>query len=83
MMLPVLGASKTTCGLLAVFCGTSPNSARHQVSEDGSKYPIPELVSSGRLEVKILSHVVVIFTAFCFSWVDFYVLLFFFFRFRH
>lgn len=54
MMLPVTGASKTSCGLLAVFCGTSPNSGRHEVSENGAKYPIPELVSSGRLEVQTL-----------------------------
>ncbi|OVA13018.1 ARID/BRIGHT DNA-binding domain [Macleaya cordata] len=55
MMSHIQGASKNTCALLAVFCGRNPvYKKREDFSEDGSRYPFPELVSSGRLEVQTL-----------------------------
>ncbi|KAF8388676.1 hypothetical protein HHK36_025356 [Tetracentron sinense] len=55
MMFHAQGASKHTCGLLAVLCGKIPEyKQKQEVSEDRPRYPFPELVSSGRLEVQTL-----------------------------
>ncbi|XP_057429473.1 AT-rich interactive domain-containing protein 4-like isoform X2 [Lotus japonicus] len=52
------GASRH-CSLLAVLSGKSLDSKQKQkldaASEDQSSYPFPELTSSGRLEVKVLT----------------------------
>lgn len=47
------GASKQTCSLLAVTCGKiSEFKRKKDVPEDQPIYPFPDLISSGRLEVK-------------------------------
>ncbi|XP_027334591.1 AT-rich interactive domain-containing protein 4-like isoform X2 [Abrus precatorius] len=46
------GAPKQTCTLLAVTCGTSFPECKP--SQNECKYPFPELVSAGRLEVQTL-----------------------------
>lgn len=47
-------ASKYTCSLLAVFCGrNAENEQIKNVLDETSRYPFPDLVSSGRLEVKL------------------------------
>ncbi|KAK7294523.1 hypothetical protein RJT34_17412 [Clitoria ternatea] len=46
------GAPKQTCTLLAVTCGAS--FSEHRTSQNQHKYPFPELVSAGRLEVQTL-----------------------------
>ncbi|KAK7381917.1 hypothetical protein VNO80_00476 [Phaseolus coccineus] len=46
------GAPKHACTLLAVTCGAS--FAEHKASQNQHKYPFPELVSAGRLEVQTL-----------------------------
>ncbi|KAF8401159.1 hypothetical protein HHK36_014463 [Tetracentron sinense] len=57
MMFHAQGPSKHTCGLLAVLCGKISNNKQNQeVSEDRPIYPVPELVSSGRLEVQTLTN---------------------------
>jgi len=48
------GASKHNCSLLAVLC---EDKLREGPTEERLKYPFPELVSSGRLEVRRKSHV--------------------------
>uniref|UniRef100_A0A5B6Z6T6 ARID domain-containing protein n=2 Tax=Davidia involucrata TaxID=16924 RepID=A0A5B6Z6T6_DAVIN len=51
------GASEHTCGLLAVVCRrTSENKQKQDVPEDRRRYPFPEIVSSGRLEVQTLNN---------------------------
>lgn len=48
------GASKQACTLLAVTCGKiSESKHKKDVLEDQPIYPFPELISSGRLEVRI------------------------------
>uniref|UniRef100_A0A7C9E915 Uncharacterized protein n=1 Tax=Opuntia streptacantha TaxID=393608 RepID=A0A7C9E915_OPUST len=47
------GASKQNCSLLAVLC---EDKLREAPTEERLKYPFPELVSSGRLEVRTLSN---------------------------
>ncbi|KAK9282431.1 hypothetical protein L1049_005348 [Liquidambar formosana] len=58
MMFHKEGASRHTCGLLAVKCGpTIPeHKQRQDVLEDRPIYPFPEMVSSGRLEVRTLTN---------------------------
>lgn len=47
------GPSKHTCSLLAVTCGKVSESKRKEdVPENRPQFPFPELISSGRLEVK-------------------------------
>ena len=54
-MFNVQGASKHTCGVLVVLCGRiSEDRQKHDVA-DSLRYPFPEIVSSGRLEVQINS----------------------------
>ncbi|KAH6821847.1 ARID/BRIGHT DNA-binding domain-containing protein [Perilla frutescens var. hirtella] len=49
------GALKHTCNLLAVLCTEPAESKRNQdVSEEKRRFPFPEIVSSGRLEVQTL-----------------------------
>ncbi|XP_028064254.1 AT-rich interactive domain-containing protein 4 [Camellia sinensis] len=55
MMFHVQGASKHTCGLLAVLSGRSSEYKHKQGADDGLRYPFPEIVSSGRLEVQTLN----------------------------
>lgn len=50
MMFNPQGASKHTCSLLAVTCGKNFEDKK-DAAEDKPRYPLPELVSSGRLEV--------------------------------
>lgn len=53
----IQGAPKHTCGLLAVLCGgTSSEKKPEDVSDQGFRFPFPEIVSSGRLEVQKLFH---------------------------
>lgn len=48
------GASKYTCSVLVVTCGEFSEDKRDKdTPEDKLRYPFPELVSSGRLEVNI------------------------------
>ncbi|KAL5583381.1 hypothetical protein UlMin_015823 [Ulmus minor] len=47
------GTSKQTCSLLAVTCGKIYDSKRKK--DVPEKYPFPELISSGRLEVQTLT----------------------------
>ncbi|KAI4335151.1 hypothetical protein L6164_013824 [Bauhinia variegata] len=57
MMFHALGPSRH-CSLLAVLCGKSREIKQKQkqdASADLSQYPFPELASSGRLEVKVLT----------------------------
>ncbi|GMQ07974.1 hypothetical protein CsSME_00051932 [Camellia sinensis var. sinensis] len=54
-MFHVQGASKHTCGLLAVLSGRSSEYKHKQGADDGLTYPFPEIVSSGRLEVQTLN----------------------------
>ncbi|KAA8541586.1 hypothetical protein F0562_022738 [Nyssa sinensis] len=57
MMFHTQGASKHTCSLLAVLCGRNSGSKREQVvPQDRPRYPFPEIVSSGRLEVQTLNN---------------------------
>ncbi|XP_042483705.1 AT-rich interactive domain-containing protein 4 [Macadamia integrifolia] len=57
MMFHAQGPSKNTCSLLAVLCGKIPDYKQKQEnSEDHPRYPFPELVSSGRLEVQTLTN---------------------------
>ncbi|XP_043704301.1 AT-rich interactive domain-containing protein 4 [Telopea speciosissima] len=57
MMFHAQGPSKHTCGLLAVFCGKVPDyKQEEETSVDSPKYPFPDLVSSGRLEVQTLTN---------------------------
>ncbi|XP_057981938.1 AT-rich interactive domain-containing protein 4 isoform X2 [Malania oleifera] len=53
MMFHSQGASKHSCSLLAVTCGKT--SQKQDVSEDQQGYPFPDMVSSGRLEVQVLT----------------------------
>ena len=55
MMFHPQGASKQSCSLLAVTCGeNSGDKLKKDDAEDKPRYPFPELVSSGRLEVQYL-----------------------------
>ncbi|XAR49836.1 hypothetical protein NMG60_11003991 [Bertholletia excelsa] len=54
MMFQVQGGSKQTCSLLAVFSRNSENKQK-QDEDAGLRYPVPEIASSGRLEVQTLS----------------------------
>ncbi|CAK9144671.1 unnamed protein product [Ilex paraguariensis] len=56
MMSQIQGASKHTCGLLAVLCGNTENKSKQYVLGGRPRYPFPELVSSGRLEVQTLNN---------------------------
>lgn len=48
------GASKQTCSLLVVTCGKiSEEKPNEDTLDEKLKYPFPELVSLGRLEVRI------------------------------
>ncbi|KAJ7963354.1 AT-rich interactive domain-containing protein 4-like [Quillaja saponaria] len=50
------GASKQTCSLLAVTCDRSFDHELNEAPHDQPRYPFPELVSSGRLEVQTLNN---------------------------
>ncbi|KAK9923854.1 hypothetical protein M0R45_032252 [Rubus argutus] len=50
------GASKYTCSVLVVTCGEFSEDKRDNTPEDKLRYPFPELVSSGRLEVQTLTN---------------------------
>jgi hypothetical protein len=53
MMFHPQGASKYACSLLAVTSGKNfEDKLKKDVVEDKPRYPFPELVSSGRLEVQ-------------------------------
>ena len=51
-MFNVQGASKHTCGVLAVLCGKTLEDRQKQDAADSLRYPFPDIVSSGRLEVR-------------------------------
>lgn len=56
-MLHSVVAARQTCSLLAVTCGSVPKvKCEEEVVEDKLRYPFPELVSSGRLEVRVLAN---------------------------
>ncbi|GAV70983.1 ARID domain-containing protein [Cephalotus follicularis] len=56
MMFHASGSSRNHCSLLAVLCGKNTDNRQKQlVSDDKIRYPFPELTSSGRLEVHVLS----------------------------
>ncbi|XP_023524673.1 AT-rich interactive domain-containing protein 4-like isoform X1 [Cucurbita pepo subsp. pepo] len=56
-MLHSIGAARQTCSLLAVTCGRLPKvKCEEDVAEHNLKYPFPELASSGRLEVQVLTN---------------------------
>ncbi|KAL8458781.1 hypothetical protein ACS0TY_036331 [Phlomoides rotata] len=51
------GALKTTCNLLAVSCtGPSESKQNQDVLGENRRFPFPEIVSSGRLEVQTLKN---------------------------
>ncbi|KAK6118737.1 hypothetical protein DH2020_047542 [Rehmannia glutinosa] len=51
------GALKNTCHLLAVLCNqTAENKQNRNVLEEKRRFPFPEIVSSGRLEVQTLKN---------------------------
>jgi hypothetical protein len=53
MMFHPQGALKQSCTLLAVTCGeNSGDKLKKDAAEDKPRYPFPEFVSSGRLEVQ-------------------------------
>ncbi|TYJ32496.1 hypothetical protein E1A91_A05G039100v1 [Gossypium mustelinum] len=56
MMFNAQGSSRNHCSLLAVLCSSkvSDNKLRQPVSDHKPRYPFPEIVSSGRLEVQLL-----------------------------
>ncbi|GLT56180.1 hypothetical protein SLA2020_292440 [Shorea laevis] len=57
MMFHTQGSSRNHCSLLAVLCAkVSENEQKQAVTDDGPKYPFPELASSGRLEVQVLKN---------------------------
>ncbi|XP_062154873.1 AT-rich interactive domain-containing protein 4-like [Alnus glutinosa] len=57
MMFHPQGALKQSCTLLAVTCGeNSGDKLKKDAAEDKPRYPFPELVSSGRLEVQTLTN---------------------------
>lgn len=48
------GTLKNTCNLLAVLCtGPAESKQSQDVLEEKRRFPFPEIVSSGRLEVQI------------------------------
>ncbi|PSS07285.1 AT-rich interactive domain-containing protein [Actinidia chinensis var. chinensis] len=55
-MFNVQGASKHTCGVLAVLCGKTLEDRQKQDAADSLRYPFPDIVSSGRLEVQTLNN---------------------------
>ncbi|XP_057459848.1 AT-rich interactive domain-containing protein 4-like [Actinidia eriantha] len=55
-MFNVQGASKHTCGVLAVLCGKTLEDRQKQDAADSVRYPFPDIVSSGRLEVQTLNN---------------------------
>lgn len=56
-MLHTQGALKNTCHLLAVSCGeTIENNLKQDGSYEKQRFPFPEIVSSGRLEVQKLTN---------------------------
>ncbi|KAK1263395.1 AT-rich interactive domain-containing protein 4 [Acorus gramineus] len=55
-MFHMQGLSKQTCSLLAVLCGRADYKHNDTHVEGQQPYPFPELVSSGRLEVQILTN---------------------------
>ncbi|XP_027122581.1 AT-rich interactive domain-containing protein 4-like [Coffea arabica] len=56
-MFHVPGAPKYTCNLLAVLCGrTTDNEQKQEATIQKTKYPFPDLLSSGRLEVQTLKN---------------------------
>ncbi|KAL7100304.1 hypothetical protein ACP275_09G138500 [Erythranthe tilingii] len=51
------GALKNTCNLLAVLCnGAAENKHSQNVLDERPNFPLPEIVSSGRLEVQTLKN---------------------------
>ncbi|TYH69238.1 hypothetical protein ES332_D05G041600v1 [Gossypium tomentosum] len=56
MMFNAQGSSRNHCSLLAVLCSSkvSDNKLRQPVSDHKPRYPFPDIVSSGRLEVQLL-----------------------------
>ncbi|KAL5783589.1 hypothetical protein ACOSP7_008618 [Xanthoceras sorbifolium] len=57
MMFHAQGSSRNHCSLLAVFCGKFTDDKQKEASsDDNPKYSFPELTSSGRLEVQVLSN---------------------------
>ncbi|GFZ04347.1 ARID/BRIGHT DNA-binding domain-containing protein [Actinidia rufa] len=55
-MFNVQGASKHACGVLAVLCGKTLEDRQKQNAADSLRYPFPDIVSSGRLEVQTLNN---------------------------
>ncbi|KAJ8750972.1 hypothetical protein K2173_016153 [Erythroxylum novogranatense] len=60
MMFHAQGPSRNHCSLLAVLSGKnvdrSGNKQKQPLNDDKPRYPFPELVSSGRLEVQVLAN---------------------------
>ncbi|KAF5743130.1 AT-rich interactive domain-containing protein 4 [Tripterygium wilfordii] len=57
MMFHAQGPARNNCSMLAVFCGKIPaKKQQRSISDDKTTYPFPELASSGRLEVQILTN---------------------------
>ncbi|KHG05519.1 AT-rich interactive domain-containing 4 -like protein [Gossypium arboreum] len=58
MMFSAQRSSRNHCSLLAILCGgeVSDNKQKQPVSNDKSRYPFPEIASSGRLEVQLLNN---------------------------
>ena len=60
MMFHAQGSSRNHCSLLAVFCGSTSDcdyKRNHSLSPSDDlvpRYPIPQLSSSGRLEVQLV-----------------------------
>ncbi|KAE8675988.1 AT-rich interactive domain-containing protein 4 [Hibiscus syriacus] len=52
------GSSRNHCSVLAVHCSSevSDNKHRKRTSDHNPRYPLPELASSGRLEVQLLNN---------------------------
>ncbi|XP_057505146.1 AT-rich interactive domain-containing protein 4-like [Actinidia eriantha] len=55
-MFNIQGASKHTCDVLVVLCGTISEDRQKHDAADSLRYPFPEIVSSGRLEVQTLNN---------------------------
>ncbi|KAF5748385.1 AT-rich interactive domain-containing protein 4 [Tripterygium wilfordii] len=57
MMFHAQGPARSHCSMLAVFCGKIPgNKQKPSISDDKPRYPFPQLASSGRLEVQVLTN---------------------------
>ncbi|CAK7352284.1 unnamed protein product [Dovyalis caffra] len=57
MMFHAQGPLRNHCTLLAVLCGKSgDNKQKQPLSDDKPRFPFPELASTGRLEVQVLTN---------------------------